>query len=106
MSHGTWHRFRHGIAVRGKQALARGVFGSAGRPVALFDQPAREHGAGVFFHPLVEQGANLLAEIGGMGKAREFVTLERIARRREKKFPRRLGLGTGHFSLLRRIHAK
>ena len=116
------HRMRHGIChgtgqgagcgsgrgmtVRGKQSLARGVFRRAGRPLALLDEPAREHGAGVLFHPLIEQSANLLAEIGGVSEARKFVALERIARSREKKLPRRLGWGTGHVSLLRRIVAK
>ena len=105
MRPGAWRRTGHGlsrgVAVRGKQALAQGVLGSARRPFALLDQPAREHGAGVFFHPLIEQRADLLAEIGGMGKTRKFVALERIPRSREKKLPRRLGWGTGHDSLLR-----
>lgn len=89
--HGTLRRSGRGVAVRGKQPFARSVFGKAGRPFALFDQPAREHGAGVLFHPLIEQSANLLAEIGGMTETREFVALERVARSREKKLPRRLG---------------
>ena len=101
MRRGTRHGIGREVGARGKQALAQGVLGSAGGPFALLDQPAREHGAGVLFHPLIEQRANLLAEIGGMGKTRKFVALERIPRSREKKLPRRLGWGTGHDSLLR-----
>jgi hypothetical protein len=104
MRHGTWHgtgdRTGRGAPVRGKQSIARSAFGIAGRPFALLDQPSRQHGAGVLFHPLIEQSANLLAEIGGMSKTRKFVALERIARSREKKLPRRLGWGRGHVSLL------
>lgn len=89
------------MPVRGEQSFTRSVVRYAGRTFALLDQPAREHGAGVFFDPLVEQSANLLAEIGGVSQTREFVTLERIARRREKKLPRRLRVGTGHVGLLK-----
>lgn len=103
---GAGHGTGRGMAVRGKQAFAHGVFRDSWGAVPLFDQPAREHGAGVLFHPLIKQSANLLAEIGGVGKAREFVALERIARSREKKLPRRLGWGTGHVSLLSRMHAQ
>ena len=88
------------MAVRGDQFLARSVFRGAVWLVTLLDQPAGKHGAGVFVDPLVEQSANLLAEIGGMGKAREFIALERSTRSREKEFPRRLGWGTGHDGLL------
>lgn len=97
---GTWHGMGRGMAVRGKQAFARGVFRNARRAFALLDQPSGEHGAAVFFHPLIEQSANLFAEIGGVGKTRKFVALKRITRSREKEFPRRLGWGTGHVSLL------
>jgi hypothetical protein len=78
--------------VRGFR-LARGSF-------ALLDEPARQHGTSVFLEPLIEKRANLLAEVGSVTQAREFVTLKRIARGREKKLPRRLRLGTEHKSLL------
>lgn len=110
MRRGTWHGAGHGtgrgMAVRGEEALAGREFRYAGRPFSLLDQPAREKGAGVFFHPLIEQSANLLAEIGGVGKPRKFVALKRITRSREEKLPRRLGWGTGHGSLLRGTCAK
>ena len=78
--------------VRGFR-LVRGRF-------ALLDEPARQHGASVFLEPLIEKRANFLAEIGGVTQAREFVALERVARGREKKLPRRLRLGTKHRGLL------
>jgi len=71
------------------------------RPLALLDQPAGEHGCRVFLHPLIQKRANLLAEIGGMTKPREFVALQRIARSREQELPRGLGSGTDHVGLLR-----
>jgi hypothetical protein len=101
LRHGAWHGTGSGMAARGKQTFARGEFRRAGRSFPLLDQPAREHGAGVLFHPLIQQGANLLPEIGGMAKTREFITLKRIARRREKKLPRGLRWGTGHVGLLK-----
>jgi hypothetical protein len=70
------------------------------RTLALLHQPARQHGRGVFFQPLVEQSTNLLAEIGGMTQARQFVRLQRIARSGQKKLPRRLRVVPGHGILL------
>ena len=106
MRPGTWHAVGRGMPACREQISARGVLGSAVRTFALLDEQASEHGAGVFLHPLVEQSANLLAEIGGVGKTRKFIALKRIARRREKELPRRLGSWTGHDSLLRRIYAR
>ena len=106
MRHGTCHGMGRGMAVRGEQAFARRVFRDARRPFALLDQPAREHGAGVFFNPLIEQSANLLTEIAGVGKTRELVALKRVARSREEKLPRRLRWGTGYVSLLRRTRER
>jgi hypothetical protein len=86
-----------------RQRVAAGVSRLMGlrRPLALLDQPAGEHGGAVFFHPLIEKRANLLAKIGGMTKPREFVALQRIARSREQKRPRWLGSGTDRVGLLR-----
>ena len=96
---------RKKIIGHGMPALLRRLAGSGGlqrmrRPLALFHQPAREHGTGVFFKPLIEKRADLLAEIGSMAKPREFVALERSARSREKELPRRLSLLIGHRGLL------
>jgi len=48
----------------------------ARRAFALAHEQARHHGAGIFFEPLVEQGANFLAEIGCVSKSRELVALQ------------------------------
>ena len=104
--HGTGHRSGHCVAARGEQSLTWTVFRNAWRPLALLDEPARKHSAGIFFDPLVKQSANLLAEIGGMSETRKFVALERVTRSREKEFPRRLCWGTGHVSLLERDGCK
>lgn len=66
---------------------------------ALLHQPARKHGCGIFLHPLVQKGSDLLAEIGSMVEAREFITLQRIARSREKELPRGLRLVVSHRGL-------
>jgi hypothetical protein len=71
----------------GREAGLPGGFGIA---LALVHQPAGEHGGGVFFEPLVEQGRNLLAEIGGVSEPCEFVALEAVARSREQELPRGL----------------
>src|SRR5690349_11064296 len=100
------HATGHGMPVRWKQFLVRGVRRVARRPLALLDKPARKHGASVLFHPLIEQSGNLLSEVGGMGEARKLKALERVTRSREKELPRRLGLGTGHVGLLRRMYVR
>jgi hypothetical protein len=66
----------------------------------LLHQPTREHGGGILLNPKVEKSADLLAEIGGMAQAREFVALQRVSRGREKELPRRLGLVMVHAGLL------
>jgi hypothetical protein len=96
---------RKKIIGHGVFALQRRIAGGSGlqhlrRTLALLHQPAREHGASILFKPLIEKCADLLAEIGGMVETREFVALQRSARSREKELPRRLGLVTGHASLL------
>jgi hypothetical protein len=62
----------------------------------LLHEQAREHGVSVFFHPLVEQRPDFLAEIGGMGETGEFIALQRVTRGRQEELPGRLGWGTGH----------
>lgn len=72
IGHGTGR----GMAAQWEQFLARIVFRSTRSALLLPDQPASEHGTSVFFDPLIEQSANLLAEIGGMRETRKFVALE------------------------------
>ncbi len=64
---------------------------SRGGVRAPLHQPARQHGRGVFFEPGIEQLRDLLAEIGRVAQAGEFVTLQRITGCRQQEFPRRLG---------------
>jgi hypothetical protein len=59
--------------------------------IAMLHQPAGQHRCGVFFEPGIEQLRDLFPKIGGMAQPGKFVALQRIARSREKEFPRRLG---------------
>jgi hypothetical protein len=88
-------------ALRQQIAGARRFLG-VWRALPLLDQPAREHGSGVFLHPLVEKRGNLLAEIRRMTEPREFIGLERRSRGREQELPRGLGSGADHLGLLLR----
>lgn len=90
----------HGMRPRRERFCRRGRLWRLAKPFWVIDQQAGEHRAGTLLDPLVNEHANFLAEIGGMREARKLVALERIARGREKEFPRRLGWGTGHGSLL------
>ena len=91
-----------GHRMRAVRPIAGARFGGglclcdARRALTLLHQPAREHGGGIFLQPGIEHLADLFAEIGGMTKPRKFVALERIARSREQKLPRRLRLMHGH----------
>lgn len=58
---------------------------------AMLHEPAGEHGGGVFFHPLVEEGRDFLAQIGRMAQPGKFVAMQAVAGSREEKLPRRLG---------------
>src|SRR5690242_11128792 len=65
----------HRMAVCGRRfgggLVRRGLgFRGENRALALLDQPARDHGVGVFVEPLVEQGRDLLAEISRVAQAR------------------------------------
>ena len=86
----------HRMAVCGRRfgdGLVRSGPGFRGenRALALLDEPAGDHGVGVFVEPLVEQGRDLLAEIGCVSEAGEFVALQGVAGSGEKELPRRLG---------------
>jgi hypothetical protein len=86
-------RFGGGLLRRGLGV--RGLNGA----LALLDEPAGDHGVGVFVEPLVEEGRDLLAQVGGVGEARKFVAVKRVAGSGEKKLPRRLGAVVGHVAL-------
>ena len=68
----------------------------------LLDQPAGNHGVGILVEPLVEQGRDLLAEIGRVTEAGEFVALQGVAGSREKELPGWLGAIGIHGALRRK----
>ena len=94
----------HRMAVCGRRfgggLVGRGLsFRGENRALALLDQPARNHGVGVFVEPLVEKGRYLLAEIGRVAETREFVALQGVACGGEKELPGWLGAVRGHGAL-------
>ena len=90
-------RRRHDRGLRFRCDFGSG--GSANAALALLDQPARDHGVGVLVEPLIEQGRNFLAEIGGVGEARELVRLQGVAGSGEEELPGRLGALIDHVRL-------
>jgi hypothetical protein len=85
---------RKKIIGHGMRAIvARVAFGKhvrrPGGTFSLLQKQARQHGSGVFFHPLIEQGGNLLAEIGGMRQTRQFKALQGVPGSGEQELPRR-----------------
>ena len=89
------------FGCRALAGLARlgGVF-------ALLHQPARQHGRSVFLKPGIQQLSDLLAKICRVAQAREFVTLQRIARRGQQEFPRRFGFVIQGALPGKRLHSK
>jgi hypothetical protein len=91
---------RKKIIGREMRSIAPGLgfgkwFRNARRPLALLQKQARQHGGGVLFQPLIQQGADFLAEISGVRETRQFKALQGVARSREKELPRRLGRADG-----------
>jgi hypothetical protein len=92
---------RKKIIGHGMRAIVAGVaFGKhvrrPGGTLSLLQKQARQHSSGVFLHPLIEQGGNLLAEIGGMRQTRQFKALQGVPGSREQELPRWLGRTGGH----------
>lgn len=69
---------------------------------AMLHEPARQQGRGSFLHPLINQGRNLLAQVGGVAEPGKLVALQTVPGSRKEKLPRRLSLVAGHDGLLRR----
>ena len=63
---------------------------------ALLHQPSRQHGGCIFLHPLIQQSANFLAEIGSMSQTRQFKTLQGVSGSGKKELPGRLRRARGH----------
>lgn len=94
---------RIGKKIIGRRCAIRRSSGGAGMrfgmwhgALALVDQPAGHGGRGVFFEPLVHQRADLLAKVGGVAEAGQFVALQAVARSGKQKLPGGLGAVTGH----------
>lgn len=76
--------------------FGRGVrFLSGGGTFVVLDQPARQHGRGVFLDPGIQQLRNFFPQIGGVAQPRKLVTLQGATRSGEQKVPRRLSPVTG-----------
>jgi len=88
------------MSIFGERFASGNVFQRLWRALPLLHQPARQHGGGIFFHPKIKKRADLLAEISGMAETREFITLKRVSRSREKKLPRGLSFVMVHVGLL------
>lgn len=70
----------HGVGAIVPGVTVKKQVGRAGRSFPLLHKQARQHGSGVFLHPLIKQGCNFLAEIGGMRQARQFEALQGVPR--------------------------
>lgn len=87
----------HDMAVCGQQFFGPSGLRTAHRRFFLvLEEPARQHGAGIFLQPLIEQRADFLPEIGSMTETGEFIALQRVPRGREEELPGRLCWGTCH----------
>ncbi len=98
---------RKKIIGHGMHSVAPGLdfgkwFRSARRPLSLLQKQARQHGGGVFFEPLIQQGADLFAKIGGVRKTRQFKALQGIPRSGKQEFPGWLGRSGGHKTSVRK----
>ena len=62
----------------------------------VIEHPAGDHRFGRLLDPLIDQGGNFLAQVGGMVEAREFKTLQGRARRRLQVVEGRSEARNGH----------
>lgn len=74
---------------------------AGGFELAMFHEPAGQQSRGRFFHPLIDQSRNFLAQVGRMAQPGKFIALQTVARCREEKLPRRLRFMAGQTGLLR-----
>jgi hypothetical protein len=92
---------RKKIIGHGMRSIVVGLAGGKyirhpGSALTLLQKQAREHGGSVFFHPLIEQSANFLAEIGSVSETRQFKALQGVPRSGKKELPRWLSRSGGH----------
>jgi hypothetical protein len=94
------HRMAVGRRRIGSGGFRRGFAGCGARAaIALLDQPAGDHGVGVFIQPLIQERRDLLAEIGGVAEAGKLVGVQGVAGSGEQELPRRLGALRGQEGL-------
>lgn len=103
-----WSENRIGKKVIGRDGAICNLVGRGGRGFArsrrvfaLINQPTGHGRGGIFFEPLVHQRADLLAKVGGVAEAREFIALQAVTRSSQQKLPGGLGAVAGHKGLLR-----
>jgi hypothetical protein len=95
------HSIRKKVIGHGMRSVAPG-FGVGGQlrrarsSFALLQEQTRQHRGGVFVKPLIQQGADFLADIGGVRQAREFKALQGVPRGRKQEFPGWLGRAGSH----------
>jgi len=94
----------HNVAIGrprfGSGLIRRGLdVGGAHIAFAQLEEHASDHGVGILVNPLIEKRIDFLTQIGGVTKARKFVTVQSVAGSGEEKFPRRLGAAGGHGGL-------
>jgi hypothetical protein len=94
-----------GMSIFCESFNGRSVFRHVLGAFPLLHEPTGQHGGGIFLNPKIEKRADLLAEIGGMAKPREFIGLQRISRSGEQELPRRLSFVVVHAGLLGRRFA-
>jgi hypothetical protein len=87
------HRFGIGLIRRGLNV------GGAHIAFAQLEEHASDHGVRIFVNPLIEKRIDFLTQIGGVTKARKFVTVQGVAGSGKEEFPRRLGAAGGHVAL-------
>jgi hypothetical protein len=68
---------------------------------ALVNQPSRQRRRSIFLQPLIQEIADLLAQVGSMSKAGEFIVLQGVPRSAQQELSGRLGLVLGHGILQR-----
>lgn len=86
----------HSGDVKRPLFAARGSVRGTRGAVPLFQKQPGDRGIGLIREPLVHEGRDFLAQIGGVGEARQFKALERSFRSRQQKIPRRLVQTAGH----------
>lgn len=66
---------------------------------ALLQKQPCHRGVGLIGHPLIQQGGDFLAQVGGVGKTRKLEALQRIFGSGEKEVPGRLAEARSHVNL-------